>query len=430
MAEGVICRRGGSGGSGIPSTMLEKVTAPALENITIGQAVEYRMYPGEDVFNYSSQANPAQFLAASPDLSILCFRGTSTSTYRYLYIWRLIDGQYSLVQTIDSGLAANYMEKAEVSSDNQFIVASYGDTNKTAFLWKHDGNSFVKTSAGMGCGSSGSYHTLMFTPNGGYLVIGRYDSALSIYKIDKATGTTTPCTVTGALTGSEGTSSYRLSCDLAANYILHTFGTTGTSTTTYRLQIFKRTGDTFAPVVSLSNSTVSYNAAISLTGKYVATNKTSSMDFYTFQNDVLTLVTPSAGNWPTTTANHYAFSPDGKYLYAAPGTTPYILIMKIDTSANTLQKLANPTTLPTDWGYVYCSADSRQILYGRNTSAILSIYTTGAGAYMLLLRNLCDARYLALNQYTNYKLGIADATVAAGQPCTATMVKVLNEVIT
>ena len=58
------------------------------------------------------------------------------------------------------------------------------------------------------------------------------------------------------------------------------------------------------------------------------------------------------------------------------------------------------------------------------------MYVTGVDGYIMPLRNLRDARYFALNQYANYKLGISDATVTAGQPCTATMFKVLNEVIT
>jgi 6-phosphogluconolactonase (cycloisomerase 2 family) len=92
-------------------------------------------------------------------------------------------------------------------------------------------------------------------------------------------------------------------------------------------------------------------------------------------NSINKLANPST--LPTGDGRSTAFSPDGKYMSVGHGTfgPPYLTIYEVDSATNTFTKIADPGTLPTGIGYgTAFSPDGKYMSVAHATSPFITIY--------------------------------------------------------
>lgn len=420
MAQGSLMR---SGGGIIPSHMLETVEAYALENITAGDAVEYCMYPGIDVFDYSNLGGSPNVYCATQDLKTIICKG---SAQNFIDVWKLIDGTYTKTQIIDVTpiLSGAYTNRSAISKDGEYlyIVAGQANTSMIIRIYKYNGTIYDYIgSHGTGLGVTGAFK---ISPDGEYLLSVSNPSygGLCAFKINND-GSLTTLVTSGQFTVT--TTGFDVDSNNSADIV----ALRRVETSQY-LDIYTRSSGVYTRLYTHANDFHTYAVAVSPTGKYIAANISSPvyLVIYVVDGTNVTYFTLPTGTRPTSNVTSLAFSPDGKYLYCGLITSPYILIYKIDSVTNTFTKLANPANLPTgNYTKIICSSDSRQILMSHETLYGFMSYITGAWSNMLRLRSLHDARYLTLNKYNKYKLGVANNDASIGQMCSATMFKVLSD---
>lgn len=147
------------------------------------------------------------------------------------------------------------------------------------------------------------------------------------------------------------------------------------------LAIYKRSGDTFTKLtpVLMSNLTV-VDVDWSPDETYVAGAFSSSVRVHKRAGDVFTPLPDLTG---ATNVNDVAFSPNGTYLSAALGTSPFVLTWK--RTGDTFTPLSNPASLPAG-SALGCawSSDSQFLAIAHGTTPFVTIYQRSGDTFTKL----------------------------------------------
>ncbi|MEL7601532.1 MAG: hypothetical protein AAGU77_00085 [Bacillota bacterium] len=440
---------GGKGG--LPSDWTEEVTATALEAIAKGDAVEYRMYPGVDVFNYGTETLPdaCTFFAYTPDNVFRVFQSINN-----ICIQRYVDGAYVTLQTIiPAGGELDYHNGIAITSDGQYIFLTYDpassnqdrlliykttdwETWSLLYTYTHAVANVKLTKIAM---AIDKYILVCTVPRGSFSVS---DKAVYAFKFEN--DTLTPLTITGVSTYSDDSNAVSggRDCDVSDDgvYWIYTLVNDTTSSAVYML---KRTGDGFAnmfaatAIYRLTGSVPNGFGSCAINGvgnQFAFTfGNTPYIKHFSLINDVATelpapdIAMPGYTNVNPTNFRYkrLAYSKDGNYLFVSGDWIPNVIFYKIN--GNNLTKLANPATLAGSVSNIYASADGKKVYINNPGDGVLKNYLTGVGAYIIPLISMAETRYLSLNQYTHFGVGMAKTSALEGQPCTATLFKKIND---
>lgn len=422
---GIVNFNGPGGGGGLPSDWTEEVTATALENITKGDAIEYRAFPGSDVFNGAALAMPEIIyrLAYSRDGNTRAY--VPEVNDRVIVIQRKVDGAFVSVytQTFDAG----GLRTVTVSADGTYVfVANYSsDANGMIRAYKYDGVSTYTV--------ADSYlltyiKSMKVSLDDTYILVGRKDGYLRALKFADD-----DITSLGDVANSVySTAVYTIDCSNDGVYWVYCgyFNLFDG----YCYAIVKRTGDSFTAVnTNFYETTASYAGAcaISPDGTKIVVSKSGSfLGLYDYTGEVLTSISlPLALSGQVHEilegTSPIAFTYDGEYLIVGHEVAPFVTVLKVN-AAVPFTKIANPAYLPTN--YALCVARN-----GNNAIVVLQSnytcveYITGVSDCLMPLHSLRDTRYFSLDQYGYYGVGMAKTSAAAGDQCTATLFKKIND---
>lgn len=411
---------------GLPSDWTEEVTATALEAIAEGDAVEYRAFPGADVFNGAVLSIPALInrLAYSRDGNVRAY--SPLSDEKTIVIQRKIEGVFSTVYT--QTLSAGGVYSIEIPSNGAYVfigVYYSNDTYGMVRAYKYDGDTTYTI--------ADSYpmqyiHSIKVSPDNQYILVGRYSLIPTFYALKF---TDDDITSLGAVENSVGSGvPYAIDCSNDGVYWIcsHLVSSTGDCS------IIKRTGDNFACTPNIEGGilqTYVGACAISPDGTKIALAVHSPyLRLYDYTNEVLTSITlPLAlagqikDRRPDT--NPMAFTYDGEYLIIGITVSPFITVLKVNADVP-FTKLANPTYLPTAYPYCVERNGNNAVVLHLSTGACAE-YVTGVGDFLMPMHSLRETRYYSLDQYGYYGVGMAKTAAAAGAQCTATMFKKIND---
>lgn len=265
------------------------------------------------------------------------------------------------------------------SNSGEYFVHINGTTSPLIFIYKKDGNKFIKIANPLTM-PTGTTYEAAWTSDDNYLAIAHASSPrITIYKVDK---TTNPWTFTKLSNPSVIPSGTAYGCDFSndTNYLAVACNTTGTE----RLIVYKRSGDTFTDLAVSAGITtgVGFTCKFSPNSNFLAVGinlTTNNLFIYSRTGDAFTSITA-----PTTMPSNevYSISWLSETVFAVCGLSTSILIYEWDGTKFELQQ---SISLGTANGYdVAYSRGKGYLAIGISIAPRILIYKITGNTYTLL----------------------------------------------